>query len=104
MGCSRGCICEYGASTKDEYVVNMSASVLGSDIECAEDDGYLVLLIIVGVVMCACCGTCCGLCFCYHRKRCCWQPEQVEAQMNHTSHGLAHQCQQVHDICKVRPN
>mmetsp|Transcript_50834 Transcript_50834/g.147564 ORF Transcript_50834/g.147564 Transcript_50834/m.147564 type:complete len:272 (+) Transcript_50834:50-865(+) len=76
--CSRGCICEYGASTKDEYTANRSSYGEEADIECQEDVGFLRMYILAGIAGCICCGTVVGLCICYHCKCCCWEQRKLE--------------------------
>lgn len=70
--CSRGCICEHGLSTRDEYRPSESSSADESYIECQTDSQGLRLTITVFCILCICCGTAFGICLCYCFECCCW--------------------------------
>lgn len=70
--CSRGCICEYGATTKHEFAANLTQFVQKPVIEC-HAQSFVRLFILAGICLSIFCITVVSTWLCYRYKRCCWQ-------------------------------
>eukprot|EP00933_Yihiella_yeosuensis_P018545 TRINITY_DN15181_c0_g1_i1.p1 TRINITY_DN15181_c0_g1~~TRINITY_DN15181_c0_g1_i1.p1 ORF type:complete len:261 (-),score=34.64 TRINITY_DN15181_c0_g1_i1:555-1337(-) len=73
--CSRGCICEYGMTTKDEYSEHGRNQTSEPVLDCNDDLGAVVIIVVVSIVG-ICCVTGVSLCICYkyklYKRCCCW--------------------------------